>query len=151
MQYFNPVRIAVAGLMSAALVVVALAAAPAIAQPLSNPDTPVPGEQVRAQAGTETITLSFRWSLVPWPGVDDVPVGDAIRGNGEAEGGNDISGDVLSIFEWNSTTQTWSAYFVSGEGIPGANDLETLQTNTPYWIAIEGPGEVSWEVVTPDD
>ena len=71
--------------------------------------------------------------------------------SGAAEGGSDISGDVLSLFEWDGLTQTWKGYFVSGEGVPGANDLETLQNNTPYWIAIEGPGEVTWTVATPGD
>src|SRR5262245_50915678 len=105
MHNFNPVRIAAAGLMSAALAIAAVAAVPAFAGSSSGPLDPAhDGARVRAQAATETITLSFRWSLVPWPGADDVPVGEAIRGTGAAEGGNDISGDVLSVFEWNSTT-----------------------------------------------
>lgn len=151
MQKLNPVRIAVTGMVSAALIAGAVAATPAFAGRTSGVDDSALEQGVRAQATTEDITLAFRWSLVPWPGADDVPVGEAIRGTGAAEGGNDISGDVLSIFEWDGASQTWKGYFVSGEGVPGANDLETLQNNTPYWIAIEGPGEVTWTVAIPGD
>jgi len=148
MSYLNRIRIG-AALAAAGLVAGASFAAPVLAQRTSSPVEPTTAPALY-QAGTTTITLGFRWSLVPWPGADNVPVGDAIRGNGLAEGGTDISADVLALFEWDSAAQVWSAYFVSGEGIPGANDLATLQSGVPYWIAIEGPTQVAWTIATPD-
>jgi hypothetical protein len=151
MHYLNPSRIAIAGLAAAALALGAVGARPVTTEASSQPAGPAHDlAPARLQATTTTVTLAFRWSLVPWQGVDNVPVGEAIRGTGAAAGGNDISGDVLALFEWDSTAQKWSAYFVSGEGIPGANDLETLESAVPYWIAIEGPGQVEWTIATPE-
>ena len=86
-------------------------------------------------------TLYFRWTLITWPGEDGIEVGDALN---NALG--DISTEVTAIYGWDAVAQVWLAYFPDGVGVPGANDLAVLETRVAYWVAIGGPGNVSWEI-----
>lgn len=96
-----------------------------------------------ARPAAHEITLTFRWSLVTWQGADSTPPGDALKG---PAGGTDISGDVTALYGWDAGAQTWLAYFPSGSGVPGANDLASLERGSAYWVAIKGPGPVAWAV-----
>jgi hypothetical protein len=93
-------------------------------------------------------TLSFRWSLITWVGPDNIPVADALAGTGANEEGNDISAQVTAVYGWDQAAQQWLGYFPTGVDVPGANDLTALQMGDAYWIAIVGPGSVTWTVAT---
>ncbi len=100
--------------------------------------------------GTTSYTLNFRWSLITWAGANNISVADAIKG-GEGTAnpdGNDISAQVTAIYGWNQSAQTWLGFFPTGVDVPGANNLNTLTTGQAYWIAITGPGSVTWTVTT---
>lgn len=92
---------------------------------------------------TTDLTLNFRWSLVTWNGADGMTPTQALKG---PAGAIDITGQVTVIYGWDAATQSWRAFFPSGAGIPGANDLASLKTGTAYWVAITGPGNVVWSV-----
>jgi hypothetical protein len=93
-------------------------------------------------------TLSFRWSLITWVGPDNIPVADALAGTGANEEGNDITDQVTAVYGWDQAAQQWLGYFPTGVDVPGANDLTALQMGDAYWIAIVGPGSVTWTVAT---
>jgi hypothetical protein len=98
-----------------------------------------------SRRSTTAMTLTFRWSLVTWSGPDASP-GDALKGSGPATGGSDVSGHVTAVYGWNAPAQSWRAYFPSGAGVPGANDLAVMESGQPYWIAIRGTAPVEWLV-----
>lgn len=91
----------------------------------------------------ETLSLNFRWSLITWSGTDGMTPGAALTG---PVGGTDITAQTSAIYGWDAAAQRWLAFFPSGAGIPGANDLSALKTGAAYWIAINGPGGVTWAV-----
>ncbi|MGE0600392.1 MAG: hypothetical protein AB7J35_14670 [Dehalococcoidia bacterium] len=93
--------------------------------------------------GTTSLNLNFRWSLITWTGTDAVAPGQALQGASTAD---DITANVSVIYGWDAATQGWQAYFPSGAGVPGANNLATLETGSAYWIAITGPGNITWTV-----
>ncbi|MEX0781724.1 MAG: hypothetical protein WD557_03675 [Dehalococcoidia bacterium] len=93
-------------------------------------------------------TLSFRWSLITWVGPDNIPVTDALGGTGANEEGNDITAQVTAVYGWDQAAQQWLGFFPTGVDVPGANDLTALETGQAYWIAIVGPGSVTWTVAT---
>ena len=90
------------------------------------------------------LTLNFRWNLVTWQGEDGLSPDAALRGAG---GATDITSQVSAIYGWNAATQSWLAFFPSGTGIPGANNLTSLTAGSAYWTAISGPGQVHWSIV----
>ncbi|MGB4861224.1 MAG: hypothetical protein WBO97_02085 [Tepidiformaceae bacterium] len=96
-----------------------------------------------ARPGTTDISLNFRWSLITWTGADGVTPAAALAG---ATAADDITAKVSVIYGWDAAAQAWQAYFPSGEGIPGANNLAKLDTGKAYWVAIDGPGNVTWPV-----
>ena len=100
--------------------------------------------------GTTSYTLNFRWSLITWAGADNIPVTDALKGGASTAnpGGNDISSSVTAVYGWNASSQTWLGYFPNGVNVPGANNLTALSTGQAYWVAITGPGSVTWTVTT---
>lgn len=98
-----------------------------------------------ARTTTTTVTLAFRWSLVTWAGKDGVAPGAALRG---PEGSEDITNAVTAIYGWDGAAQAWRAYFPGSGGIPGANDLAALKAGQAYWVAVKGPGAISWGVET---
>lgn len=102
------------------------------------PPAPGPG-------GTESYTLTSRWSLLTWTGRDGMSVSDAIRGTG-VPGATDLTARITAIFQWDATTSTWKAYFAGGDGVPGASDFSTMATGTVYWVAISGEGTVPWVI-----
>ena len=53
---------------------------------------------------------------------------------------------MTAIYAWDAPSPSWRTYFPAGENIPGANDLETLEYGSAYWIAINEPEGTSWEV-----
>lgn len=96
-----------------------------------------------ARTTTVEVDLTFRWSLVTWPGEDGISPAEALTGAG---GSADITAQVTAIYGWDAATQSWSAYFPSAGGVPGANNLTALRTGTAYWVAISGPGLVTWAI-----
>ena len=92
---------------------------------------------------TVDVDLEFRWNLVTWPGEDGISPAAALTGAG---GADDITSKVTAIYGWDATTQTWQAFFPSGAGVPGANNLTALKAGTAYWVAIGGPGPVRWTI-----
>jgi hypothetical protein len=97
---------------------------------------------------TATFTLTFRWSLVTWTGADNIPVADALHGTGANDAGNDIFDEVTAVYGWDAAAQDWLGFFPAGVSVPGANDLASLDNGAAYWIAIEGPGNVTWTIAT---
>ncbi|MEO6397872.1 MAG: hypothetical protein ABIP13_05350, partial [Tepidiformaceae bacterium] len=100
---------------------------------------------------TTSYTLNFRWSLITWAGADNISISDAIKGTGTSgknPGGNDISASVTAIYGWDQAAQQWLGYFPSGVNVPGANDLTTLKAGQAFWIAITGPGSVTWTIAS---
>jgi hypothetical protein len=100
--------------------------------------------------GTATFTLHFKWTLITWTGADNIPVSDALHGTGAgaAPGVNDIFDQVTAVYGWDAAAQDWLGFFPAGVSVPGANDLSSLQTGEAYWIAIKGPGDVTWTIAT---
>jgi Domain of unknown function DUF11 len=107
-------------------------------------------EKIIDLTGTTSYTLNFRWSLITWAGADGIPVADALKGGASTKnpGGNDISASVTAVYGWNASGQSWLGYFPTGVNVPGANNLTSLSTGQAYWIAITGPGSVTWTVTT---
>ncbi|MBA4181586.1 MAG: hypothetical protein C0506_13430 [Anaerolinea sp.] len=100
---------------------------------------------------TQSYTLNFRWSLVTWAGANDIAVADALKGTGTSgknPGGNDISASVTAVYGWDQAAQQWLGYFPTGVNVPGANDLTALKAGSAYWIAITGPGSVTWTIAS---
>ena len=52
-----------------------------------------------------------------------------------------------AVYGWVNESQEWVAYFPDGVDIPAANDLAVLHQGQAYWIAIKGPGSVTWPIV----
>lgn len=109
----------------------------------SPPGPPVGGG---GEGAGGTVSLVYRWTLITWIGADSVSVGDALAGTGAAAGGTNVTSDVSAVYGWNAGEQDFDAYFPSGVGVPGANDLAFLHTGQAYWVAIKGPGPVSWTI-----
>lgn len=99
---------------------------------------------------TQSYTLNFRWTLFTWAGADNIPVADALAGGANTKNpqGNNITDQVTAIYGWQADSQTWLGYFPSGVNVPGANDLTSFHTGQAYWIAIKGPGNVTWTITT---
>jgi hypothetical protein len=97
---------------------------------------------------TMSLTLNFRWSLVTWPGADNIAVADALKGTGANDSGNDIFSEVTAVYGWDAAAQDWLGFFPDGVNVPGANDLVTLDLGSAYWIAIKGPGALTWTIAT---
>jgi len=97
---------------------------------------------------TASLTLNFRWSLITWPGADNIAVADALGGTGANDAGNDILSEVTAVYGWDAAAQDWLGFFPDGVNVPGANDLVTLDTGSAYWIAIKGPGSLPWTIAT---
>lgn len=96
-----------------------------------------------ARPQTVELTLNFRWSLVSWQGADGMAPADALRG---PAGATDITGQVTAVYGWEAAGQAWRAFFPSGASLPGANDLNALKAGAAYWIAVTGPGNVTWSI-----
>lgn len=92
--------------------------------------------------------LTFRWSLITWAGKDGITPTDALKGTVGGDTDNDIFDQVTAVYGWNQASQTWLGFFPAGVGVPGANDLTSLKTGSAYWIAIKGPGNVTWTIAT---
>lgn len=92
---------------------------------------------------TVDVALEFRWNLVTWSGEDGISPAAALSGAG---GAGDITSEVTAIYGWDASSQTWQAFFPSGAGVPGANNLTALRAGTAYWVAISGPGPVLWSI-----
>jgi hypothetical protein len=100
------------------------------------------------QGGTTEYTLTSRWTLLTWTGMDNSSVSDAIRGTG-VSGGSDLSARISAVYLWDPQTSTYKAYFTGAEGVPGANDFGTFKQGAVYWVAILGTGQVPWVVRVP--
>lgn len=95
---------------------------------------------------TMSYSLSFRWTLFTWAGADGLATADALKGSGGST--NDITSSVTAVYGWDPAAQAWLGYFPSAVPVPGANDLTKLTNGDAYWIAITGPGSVTWTIAT---
>ncbi|MCA9829938.1 MAG: IPT/TIG domain-containing protein [Dehalococcoidia bacterium] len=100
-------------------------------------------------AGTVSYTLTFRWTLLTWVGIDGISVDAAVKGleSPDVAATNDVSGRVTAIFLWDSVNQKWQAWFPNASNIPGANDFSTFRQGRAYFIAINGSGSTTWVVI----
>ena len=100
-------------------------------------------------AGTVSYTLTFRWTLLTWVGIDGISVDAAVEGleSPDIAATNDVSGRVTAIFLWDSVNQRWQAWFPNASNIPGANDFSTFRQGRAYFIAINGSGSTTWVVI----
>ena len=96
-------------------------------------------------------TLSFRWNLVTWGGTENMSVSAALEGRETPDNPatTSVVGRVSAIFGWDGFASVWRAYFPSGGGVPGANDLAVLKRGSAYWIAISAGNNVPWNIVAP--
>ena len=106
----------------------------------SEPDTTVTLSFV---FGAKELRLTPTWARVTWPGPDDIPVTDALRGV-EGSGNADITGLVQAVYQWDAASQSWKGYFPMLADVSGANTLATLRTERDYWVAVREP--VTWAV-----
>ena len=100
------------------------------------------------QGATTSYTLTFRWSLVAWSGIDGISAANALKGTETPDNPatNNIFSSVTAMFRWNGGQQKWEAYFPGSEGVPGANDFSTLSKGQAYWIATSTSGSIVWTV-----
>ena len=89
---------------------------------------------------SEEIALESGWTSFEWPGLDGVPVAEALQGAGQ---GNDISDRVVAVYRWDEPTRRWLAFFPDQEA-SGANTLTAFEHGHTYWIATTEP--VTWTV-----
>lgn len=113
-----------------------------------DPEGTVTFDRILDFSTTTTYTLSFRWSLVTWPGADRISVSDALKGTGKNADGDDIFDQVTAVYGWDAPGQKWLGFFASGVAVPGANDLTSMDTGSAYWVAIKGPGSLPWKIAT---
>ncbi len=98
---------------------------------------------------TTSYTLYFRWTLLVWTGQENVDIDTTLAGEETPDitATNDISSQVTAIFRYNNQLQKFEAWFPNSSSIPGAVDFTTFNSGRAYWIAIAGPGSVTWTVV----
>lgn len=101
---------------------------------------------VEPEPDVRTYTLYFRWSLFSWLS-PDMSIGDALRGEGQSAGGTNVLEDVTAIYTWDGPNQQWLAFFPEAIDSPGVNDIDDFEFGRSYWVAIEGPDDVAWDVV----
>lgn len=96
--------------------------------------------------GTVTYSLTFRWNLIVWAGVDGMSANAALLGQETPDNPatNNVKSLVTAVFRWQAGGQKWEAYFPGSEGVPGANDFTTLAKGTAYWLAVSSAS--SWVV-----
>jgi hypothetical protein len=107
-----------------------------------------------ATTSTFTYTLAFRWTLISWMGIDGIAISSALSGTGAASQVDseaadqltNISSFVTAIYRWDAAGQRWQAHFPGTGNIPGANDFNTFEHGRAYFIAITGPGPLTWVV-----
>jgi hypothetical protein len=107
----------------------------------TSPPAPSPG-------GTTSYTLTSRWTLLTWTGMEGASASDAVRGTG-VSGASDLSARISALYLWDPELSSYKAYFTGAEAIPGANDFSTLKRGSVYWVAILGTGQVPWVVNIP--
>ncbi|MFN0146431.1 MAG: beta strand repeat-containing protein, partial [Dehalococcoidia bacterium] len=105
---------------------------------------------------TATYTLSFRWTLITWTGRANIGIAQALQGLETPDNAatNNVTSQVTAVFKWSPNgagcgagqLTCWLAYFPAGTGVPGANDISTLENGTAYWIAVVA--NVSWTVIS---
>jgi len=60
---------------------------------------------------------------------------------------NSVYNVVTAIFRWDPVNQVWLAFFISGIGVPGANDFTTFTKNAAYFVAVTSA--TSWTILAP--
>lgn len=93
---------------------------------------------------TFTYTLYFRWTPIEWKGAEGMSIQTALSGS--ASGANNILSSVTAVWYFDPAVQSFKGWFPSGVGIPGAVDITTFHHGGVYWIAISGPGSLSWTI-----
>ena len=84
--------------------------------------------RVHIEKTEEVVELTPTWTLVPWPGLDGVPIIEALRG---AHPDLDITSHVVLIYHWDQASQTWRAFSPDLLDVPGPRGLATLTTEAP--------------------
>ena len=97
--------------------------------------------RVHIEKTEEVVELTPTWTLVPWPGLDGVPIIEALRG---AHPDLDITSHVVLIYHWDQASQTWRAFSPDLLDVPGLGGLATLTTGSAYWVAVTK--SVTWTV-----
>jgi hypothetical protein len=95
-------------------------------------------------ANTVTYQLFARFTLITWDGTNNMPVADALRGLESPDNAatNNITSVTTAVFYRSNAAgcaasqPCWLAYFPSGVGVPGANNLLALIRGEAYWIAV---------------
>ena len=72
-------------------------------------------------AMTWSADLVTGWNAVTWMGEDGASLADNSEG-------------VNSIYQWNPANQSWDAWFPGTDGVPGANDISSLENGAVYWV-----------------
>jgi len=93
---------------------------------------------------TFTYTLYFRWTPIEWKGAEGMSIQTALTGSGS--GTNNVLSSVTAVWFFDPATQSFKGWFPSGVGIPGAVDITTFHHGGVYWLAISGPGSLSWTI-----
>lgn len=115
----------------------------------SSPQTSASQFTYTGTPGTVSYTLTFRWTLLTWMGVDGRPVDAAVKGleSPDVAATNDVSTRVTAIYYWDGVNQRWRAWFPNASSIPGANDFSTMTKGRAYFVAINGSGSIIWVVL----
>ena len=100
------------------------------------------GVRVKDNDSTE-IRLQAGITVFEWPGLNGIPVSDALKGVG---GNTAISDEVLAIYEWDGLARRWLVFFPALEDLlPGVNTLTAFEYGRTYAIATNST--VRWRVV----
>jgi hypothetical protein len=109
-----------------------------------------------SSGATTAYQLFVKFTLITWAGVNNMPVGDALRGmeNPDNPSTNNVNNTVTAVFFHSANgagcpsgqSTCWLAYFPAGVGVPGANNLLVLLRGTAYWVAVAF--NVTWTVLT---
>lgn len=70
---------------------------------------------------TWSADLVSGWNAVTWMGEDGASLADNTEG-------------VNSVYQWNPANQSWDAWFPGTDGVPGANDISSLENGAVYWV-----------------
>jgi hypothetical protein len=96
---------------------------------------------------TTSYTLTFRWTLLSWLGIDGITIQAALSGNDGIASTNDISDLVTVIWRYNGVEQKWEGHFPLSANVPGVNQFNTLEFGRSYFFAISRPMNIPWVVV----
>lgn len=107
------------------------------------PDIVIPPPTPACQV--QVLTLSGQWTLIAWPGAT-MPVTQAVAASSNGCTAT-VATKIAVIWSYDASSKMWRAYFESGAGVPGANDLATIQHGMGYFVGLANPASsVQWKV-----